>query len=161
MRRRFPPAGCSVPFPSGSLPGISRPCGPRGLSAFCGPAVLSAPIRKKNMRKRPLRVAVFPASGFLRSAPQSMRLEGARPPLFLLVRRRSGSRPERGWCGLCALGFRSWSVSVCACVWLALDSPGPALVLGGCTVAALGRGGFLLAAFGRCWCAVRGRKNRE
>lgn len=58
----------------------------------------------KDMRKQPPRVAVFPASGRSWSAPRSMLFVGARPPLSFLVRRRDGSRPERGL---------AWSV----CAW--------------------------------------------
>ena len=121
-----------------------RPFCSRGLLLAVRRRFFPAP-KRKNMRKRPPRVAVFPASGRPWFAPRAMRLVGARPPLSLLVRRRDGSRPERGlvwsvcaWfpvlvCCLCALvcgefwarPFRRWSLvgvrwprSVEGAVWL-------------------------------------------
>ena len=113
VRRRSLPSGCPLRVPVRE----NRWCG-RGACAACclrSGGGSFPPLKGKEMRERPPRVAVFPASGLPWSAPRAMRLVGARPPLSLLVRRRDGSRPERGlvwsvcaWflvlvCCLCAL----------------------------------------------------------
>lgn len=116
---------------------------------------------KENLRKRPPRVGIFPASGLSRSAPRGTPLAGARPPCSS---RSAAVRvsPVRGWGGLCALVFGFWSV---VCVRLCLASTGvtrsavcPLFVVWWPRSV---EGPLMPAAFG-CWLlSACGRKNAE